>query len=974
MPHTCPRPARLHFLTIRAGSLLGPLFVFGCGADGGHTLHKVGDTLTTLVTQLPAPQISAGRTIRIECLGTYDDGTRKPLSPPDVSIEITPSIATDGNDARFVNVGSYQVECKSPKVPNTMPVTLTVVAGAPASITATLDKTAIPSGGTAQVTCSAVDAQQNPISGLNMVVDSDPGDGVDIQGMTITGQGAGDYNITCSLGPTTPASIALVPASLSVIAGSPSKLVTDLSRYTVTAGTRVIVQCMALDAAGNPVPVDAQFNVTPAPNAQDSNSLTPTAMGDYQVACTMPSAGLTSDPVPLTVNAGLPAQLHITQLTPTAMMYKGGATVTVAVQIFDSYQNPTFADWSLTSSPPDATLAFGSHQATLIHDGQITLIAAVTSQTANGITVSDQTTVLCDARPPVVGFVNPVRAQQVVGTPDQTFNITGNVTDNGGSGVASLVINGNPVPFDAAGNFATTMVPSWGVNLISGVATDNVGNTRDFVQSFMIASNYRQADAANVIANRIADGVVAHLGQAILDEHGDNDIDDLSTIAVTAIENTNIASKIPDPATTYHSDCWITSGDLQLHVDNITFNQPAIDMWAINGGVHVHAVIPNLYVAVHTSGDVCGIGIGISGEATADSVVLDADLDVNGAGGTINVSMPSPGVSINNLNLNIDLPSIISWAVNGILNLFDGVISDKIDSAFAGVLQDKIPPLLQGFLQGINLSTGFSLPAPFNLSIDLDTGLGTVAFDTGGGAIGLDATLYTPNGVVNPEPVGGILQEQHQWPAFDTSKMFGIALSYDLLNQALYSIWYGGALNIDLTQFMNNNPPAMGMTGLTATLNGMAPPVLKPTSNGNYPFELQVGDLKLHLTVQNVPALGTVDLVAYASAFLDADVTIDQNNLIQLQVANNARISLEFDTPFDGFLDTGSLAMAIGPALQSFLPILVGQVLHGIPIPTINLSNLAGSYLPPGIVLGIQNGQTTYDTSYLLVEGNIEQQ
>jgi hypothetical protein len=65
--------------------------------------------------------------------------------------------------------------------------------------------------------------------------------------------------------------------------------------------------------------------------------------------------------------------------------------------------------------------------------------------------------------------------------------------------------------------------------------------------------------------------------------------------------------------------------------------------------------------------------------------------------------------------------------------------------------------------------------------------------------------------------------------------------------------------------------------------------------------------------------------------------------------------------------------MAFDQAIRELLPEIVSSVVSGIPLPTLNLSMLAGSHLPPGIKLGLVNGATAFDQSYLLLEGDIAQ-
>ena len=149
-----------------------------------------------------------------------------------------------------------------------------------------------------------------------------------------------------------------------------------------------------------------------------------------------------------------------------------------------------------------------------------------------------------------------------------------------------------------------------------------------------------------------------------------------------------------------------------------------------------------------------------------------------------------------------------------------------------------------------------------------------VQFDTGGGDLGLDTTIYS-QGVISPEPRGSIIQENQVLPTFNPANSLGVAIGYDLINQVLYSLWYGGGLNIDAQDFLSGNNGQGNGTTVEANLSALSPPVFKLTPNSANPVEIQVGDLKLDLFVDNIPNTAPINAVVYATLFVDADVRLD---------------------------------------------------------------------------------------------------
>ena len=945
--------------------------------SGGDCLFKVERRLLKVETRLANAEAVAGVAQDVTCFGIWDDGAELALAPAEATVIVTPSerVSIDAHAITVEVAGTYEIMCAAAEgSPEVVPATLRVTPGNPASVTAAVDPATVAAGDAVNVDCALVDRYGNTVPSSELKVRASPSRGVTVAGTQITGELIGDYEVTCSLDS---ARLDSAPVNLTVTAGDPTMIITQLDRYSVEAGQSVAVTCTMVDAYQNPVVVDTEYTVSPSPVSQDPDRFMSETAGDYWVTCVQTDFGLSSEQVLLRVLPSLPATLRIVGLTPMQPVYAQTDVVEVDVQIHDTYGNEVqAADWSITSMPSSAVLDVGSDQVVLIGDGEITLVASVDSMTHMGQTVEDTITITVDGVPPEIEFTFPSRAELVLGAPNRSLTMRGRVTD-ATSGVSELIINGDLISVDASGNFTAPMRPGWGVNMIEASAIDVAGNREDIIQSFQYASEYKRASPSRRVSGRIPDGVIAHLGQRALDDNS-SDVDDLATIAKLAVQHADINALIPNPVTTYNSDCSVLfvtiRGALRLHVDDVDFGTPRIDITAINGGLRLRVEVPNVDVDLRTSGDVCDIGLGLRGNASASRVVVQGDLQVRRVNGQVRVTMPSRSVSISGLDIDLDLPVVIDWAVDGIISLFSGMISNRLESAFGDVIQDEIPPVIAGFLDSMDLGTGFNLPAPVSMRLNLATGLGMMAFDSSGGDVGLDTTIYATRRLPS-EPRGGITQERVTLPSFSSSRPLGVALSYDLLNQALYSLWYGGGLDIDIdedllpAQFNNGGQ----MVQLEASLKGLMAPVLKPTGNSQYPVELQVGDLELDIAVDGVPNLPTIDVVAYAHVFMQASATINPAGEIILGLGPNPRIALEFSTPLDGIVDLAAFIDQLETTLGSLVPQLFSQVIGGIPIPSFDLSSMAGNYLPPGIVLGLGNARTRFHPSYLMLEGSLVQ-
>jgi hypothetical protein len=946
------------------------------GDCGGNCLFEAEPKIVSLDTVLSANETAAGAPVNARCIIKYENGSTKTLLDGfSVAVSPSESAAIEGGRITISKVGSYAVTCSAEGAPAGDTETLVVIAGVPARAVATVSPPTIGAGESAVGGCVVTDANGNEITGIPFELESDPVHGVTITGTSIQGAVAGSYAISCSL---SLQDIEEVPATLTVVPGAPASVEVVLGAQQVEVGTHVSVTCRVRDENGNEVDTPTAWSATPQPSTIDATGLVATVPGSYQVTCTVPSAGLMSGPATLIVTPGLPAQIEILEVVPAKAVYARYEVVGLVVRITDAFGNEiTSAAWEILGNPPGSARFAGTGQVELDGEGMIELIARVTSMTAGGAEVTDSVTLLVDGSPPEVVIDFPARAEIVAGPAGDRVTVTGHATD-AITRVASLEILGQQVSLGPNGEFSTQIGTRWGVNLLEGAAVDEAGNRREFSQSFEYAESYRQAGAGHISSARIDDGLLVSVGQVVLDDNN-GDVDDLATIARLAIENADIVSLIPNPATTYNSDCSVLfvtiRGALNLHVDDVRFSRPIFDITAIPGGLHLRAEIPNLAVDMHTSGDVCDIGIGISGTASVNRAVIEGDIFVStNAGGGFSVSMPTATVQLNGLSIDLDLPGIIDWAVDGIINLFSGAIASRLESALRTTIRNEVPPVVRDFLDSISIATAIPLPSPINITLDVNTRLGSANFLFGGGNIGLDATIYT-TGAMSPEPLGGILQDSFtRITPGSGARPFGVGLSYDLINQALYSIWYGGALSLDLAQFIPGDFNSNGnMAHVEAVASALLPPVLGPSSDPQYPVELMLGDFEIDVQISGIPSFPMINATLYATAFAPANATIDAQGQLVFTLSPTPRVAIDFVTPLAGMLDVQAFVTQMEATLQQFIPQIFNQVVRGIPIPTFDLSAIAGGFLPPGIVLGLGNAQTSYHPSYLMLEGDLVQ-
>ena len=128
--------------------------------------------------------------------------------------------------------------------------------------------------------------------------------------------------------------------------------------------------------------------------------------------------------------------------------------------------------------------------------------------------------------------------------------------------------------------------------------------------------------------------------------------------------------------------------------------------------------------------------------------------------------------------------------------------------------------------------------------------LGTASF----GQLSLYSQVY-PGAAGASTPAGalGALRYDGALPAFPTGYELGLGLKDDLLNQVLWALWYGGAMDFpDLTALAGD----VGVPGVSLSLRADLPPVLMRGQNG-WNTRVGLGDVYVHATVDLGTALGT---------------------------------------------------------------------------------------------------------------------
>lgn len=206
-------------------------------------------------TRVGERRTPAGLEVRVTC--QVLDQVGEPIVDAEAIAEVHPDTGFERTDTGLVGhiARDYEIVCAASRLGlrDPTPAVWTVVPDAPARVVTRLDAEDIDAGGSVDVECEAFDAFGNDTGhdAFGMRIEPPP-PAVRQQGMTLTFDSAGAFEVNCTL----PGVEEAPPVPLEVRAGSPAELSMALfpDRPSYRVGSVVEVVPQVTDEFGNPVP------------------------------------------------------------------------------------------------------------------------------------------------------------------------------------------------------------------------------------------------------------------------------------------------------------------------------------------------------------------------------------------------------------------------------------------------------------------------------------------------------------------------------------------------------------------------------------------------------------------------------------------------------------------------------------------------------------------------------------------------
>jgi len=762
-----------------------------------------------------------------------------------------------------------------------------------------------------------------------------------------------------------------------VAAGIPDKFLVSLDPEEITAGGSSQVACDIQDKSGNSL--DVSWVVEAPDDIQvDGTKITTTVAGQYQIKCA-PADGSEAPnqtSATLTVNPGEPVEMLVSG-KPLKDAYCMGDTVTITHDMVDQYGNPVdeVEIHPVEASPSDTVeLTNGVDKFKFLQEGMVNFHV---ESMEGGLT--GHVSLLADCTGPTILITYPNRGKTLTGSPN--IVVTGQVTD-AVSGVESFTMNGEAVELTADGYFQYPVNLVSFMNLFSADAVDGAGNEKKAFRSCFYSTTFNLPDFNDIAAGMIDQGLTAFMSDEFFDD-GDHSLpaNDLATILEQTLAGFDLTGLLPNNTFQLMEGCTVTLND-------ITIDPPQIGLEPVDGGLHMTATIPNLWIDMGIS---CCYQLPYEGEycddyyayPTADAIAIAA---------FIFIDIPSPGQVDAGLGpMDMDL---VNFKVNGFGmtgNLLDTFINFLVTTFKDQLLQQvqdqfgaQIPQMIEQALASLQEGLTFPLPVLMGSGPETPLKLGLLIsllqFTYDGLELHGDLSASTETDISH-DNLGAVAWDNCGMPGGDLftlpqSHPVEMGLAIDFLNELLWSVWNSGYLQFDLTQddLATIDLSSYGVSNLALQTDFYYAPVASVCNvEDGAMIDLQIGDLYVHFELDIMGMHWDVGMFVFLQ--IGANLSIVENESGDTEIGIELLGMDNMETQIVSVNDVliGKEAMVESLIKDTLIPQLAGSLGDGLSfaLPQVDLSTLAPG-IPEGTVLNLDIQDLTLTQGTLFLGGGLK--
>ncbi|MFH1530015.1 MAG: hypothetical protein ABIK09_04665 [Pseudomonadota bacterium] len=861
--------------------------------------------------------------------------------------------------------------------------------GPPATVETVVSTNEALVGAGITVTCIIKDAWGTVLDEA-AIIDVDPAGVGTLDGDLFSSETTGSFDIACAAAKGVPRDE--TPETVVFLTGPLTHVNTALADSSIPAGTFTEVTCSATDPFGNPVG-GADFEIQVAEelyvNEQDDTEVGGVKAGIWEVTCTLAGgAEATLHPADLEITALEPVDLMLL-LTPSKPAYQVGDQVTVGFTLVDKYDNPV--PGGEIDDPdydgPDGLIEVISPKVfTFLAEGMVLVSSCVTGDPEK----CDEVEAWCDGTAPLLSITWPERGATLTG--DAEVVVTGTLHEEV-SALASFTINGVDVVPAEDGSFEFVMDSAHGLNIIDAVALDVFENEEATTRSYLFSKEYLPMDFGNPLVSLVDEGALIRLDDTMFISDDPADENTLSAILQTLLAELDLGALIPNPVVEGQN---IIGCSYDISIEDITYGEPVVSMFPAVGGIKMFLDLPNFHgnFAMVSGGFLC---MDYVGTIDASSIHFEALIVLAVTPeGLLDVIVEDPVTEFTDLNLDLTglsgflLNWIIDWASGAFTSIIETLVMTQVQDLVSGVvdglnetLAEPIVFPIDGFFEGMD-------PLVLNILLRFDHS----TFNQEGGKLGLDLAIFSEK-KIDRDPLGVMTRANCNLPeaetfAFDEDAQVELGGHLDLINEALFALWWNGLLHLNLTAEamagLGVDVSQYGIEGLQLNTQALLPPVIT-SCNPEGQLTAQIGDLyaEADFVLMGIPA----DIHMYLYLVLGADFAVVENEEgikeIGIEVHDPDVVLVDIAYVNDEWV--GKEWMLTSLITDTAIPMLMESLQESplsFAIPPISLGNLGGGdpedpqnpgiQLPPKDLildldsLGMQGGYLHMKTGFQIVD------
>lgn len=912
------------------------------------------ENIASVETTLSANEVEAGDSVEVTCqvrdiAGEWVEWETEVLVDPVEVMEM------DGHTLNTAAAGDFTVACKAVGLPivDETPEPLTVNAGDPALVVATIKEDEVTAGTTVPVLCTIEDNHGNV---LDHTAEIDPQEGIAVEGSDIIPMIVGEYDITCSSAEGLEG-LEKAPDHLVVLVGELATLVLQAKpiKDAYKVGDMVAIEAFAADEFGNEVEgIEATITAPEEMPVTEGGKFEFPAEGVYTFTGSLeaPHEDITGELVLYCDETG-PV---VVVFTPErAVTLDGDKMVSVEGNVVDALSDNVELEVNDVSVPIDEDGNF-FHIVEAFHGMNMLTVEAFdafdnTGKVVQSFYYSSDYVAYDEA-----DFDNVLLEQALLVFLGQNFLDDGDHDKTKIDDVATLI----EIVLDS---LDLDLLVGDGVPVVDEVIPaliDYSLNLFDFsfsiqgdllIKLYIDAVSFAEPYVSLVTRDGGLDMIVSFQGTA--EDPGvfvQYTVELSFALSVSSfLDSDQLFQTGIEPGISVQSSASIETLLAQVSLD--------IDK---NVGEELTVSIGDLSVSP----------AGIHIEPLQDLLIDLGTVEFNGQD-----VFDLPAIPLGDLLQDVDA-FLSEFIIDPVVNFITPLALDLLAPIIEGQISNLLGDLLNQFEMEIPLPIPELPGSEGPVEVTFKTKLSFVHFFDSGGELGLKAGFMAPK-TVDRDVLGsllraGCLSGNFGQPEFDSEEKMAFAAHLDMVNELLFALWRTGGLQLALDETIlgDIDLAGFGLTELTVATDFWLPPILNDcTAKGM--VEVQVGDLLVTPSFKLMDAPITISM--FVSAALDATI-FGQGKEVGLEILGITEIGTQI-LSVDG--DLGPLAgmLDIEELIDNVLvPMIIEQVsnlsLGSFPIPEIDLSTLLPG-IPEGTTLSLGNLEIMMTKGYLLFGGEL---